>query len=226
MTIKDEWQSDDGSVRLILGDSMVILPALNEVGAVVTDPPYGVGASGGMHSRIKAECKDWDDKPADVRPILSLSVPTIIWGGNYFDLPPCRGFLIWDKHPMPPSHAFGEFAWTNIDMNAAKWCGKIGYETSVKHRLHPTQKPVGLMVWCLGFLPIDVGTIVDPYMGSGSTGVACIRTGRRFIGIDSDADYYRIAIARHKEAMVNDRSSFQFRPKPRSVPDGFFKKEK
>ena len=79
MTIKDEWQSDDGSVRLILGDSMVILPTLNEVGAVVTDPPYGVGASGGMHSRIKAECKDWDDKPADVRPILSLSVPTIIW---------------------------------------------------------------------------------------------------------------------------------------------------
>lgn len=223
--IKDEWCSDDGSVRLILGDCLEILPTLSGIDDVVTDPPYGIGAAKGSHSNLKMPDEDWDETPADVSMILSLSVPTIIWGGNYFHLPPCRGFLIWDKHPMPPSYAFGEFAWTNLQINAAKWCGKVGDTVPVKVRLHPTQKPVALMEWCLGFIP-EARTVCDFYMGSGTTGVACIYAGRRFIGIDKSRKYWDIAVERCKREIKLDKSSFQIRPKPRPAPAGFFEKSK
>jgi hypothetical protein len=128
----------------------------------------------------------------------------IVWGGNYFNLPPTRGFLFWDKSPMPPSYAVGEMAWTSIDMNAAKWCGKVGDDVPVKDRDHPTQKPVRLMEWCLSFAK-DARTVCDPFMGSGTTGVACARMGLQFVGIERERKYFDIACRRIEQAYAQPR---------------------
>lgn len=186
-----------GRAALYLGDCRDILPTLGKVDAVVTDPPYGIGAARGAHSNLRMADKAWDDAPADLSALPD--VPSIIWGGNYFPLPPTRCFLFWDKHPMPPSYAAGELAWTSLDRNAAKWCGRVGDETPVRFRSHPTQKPVALMRWCLGFVP-NARTILDPFMGSGTTGVAAVQMGRSFIGIEIDPGYFDIACKRIEEA--------------------------
>lgn len=192
-----------GDCTLYLGDCREVLPTLPRVDAVVTDPPYGIGAARGAHSNLRMPDESWDDEPADIA-ILPRNTPAIIWGGNYFNLPPTRCFLFWDKHPVPPSYAAGELAWTSLNRNAAKWCGRVGDETPVKERSHPTQKPVALMEWCLGFLP-DAETICDPFMGSGTTGVACVRMGRRFIGIERHEPYFDIACRRIEEAYKQPR---------------------
>jgi DNA modification methylase len=188
-----------GDCTLYLGDCLDILPTLGPVDAVVTDPPYGIGAAKRAHSNLGMPSKDWDSTPGEVSWVVAMNLPAIIWGGNYFPLPPSRRFLVWDKTPMPPSYAFGELAWTNLDGNAAKWCGKVGDQIPVAQRSHPTQKPVALMEWCLGFLP-SARTVLDPFMGSGTTGVACAKLGRRFIGIEIDEGYFETACRRIEQA--------------------------
>ena len=190
-----------GLATLYLGDCREILPTLGKVDAVVTDPPYGIGHGARLHTGIKKwtdiKPSDWDAEAPDLS-ILPV-VPSIIWGGNYFHLPPSRCFLFWDKHPMPPTYACGELAWTSLDRNAAKWCGRVGDEVAVVDRSHPTQKPVKLMKWCLGFLP-DAGLILDPFMGSGTTGVACAQLRRSFIGIEIEERFFDVACRRIEEA--------------------------
>ena len=122
-------------------------------------------------------------------------------GGNYFSLPPSRGFLFWDKSPMPPSYAVGELAWTSMDMNADKWCGKVGDEVAVKDRDHPTQKPVRLLLWCIAKAP-GAQTVLDPFMGSGTTGVACAQLGKAFTGIERERKYFDIACERISRAQA------------------------
>lgn len=217
-SILDEWRDDKAGIRLILGDCHRVIPLITGADAVVTDPPYGIDMGNRPHSRLRMGSKDWDGDVGDLSDLPN--VPKIIWGGNYFDLPPTRCFLIWDKRPMPPSYADCELAWTSLDRNAAMWRGRVGDDIPSKHRSHPTQKPVGLMVWCLGFLP-DSRVIFDPYMGSGTTGIACVRTGRQFIGIEQDREYWESAIRRHEKAIREDKSSFQLRPKV-PTPVGFF----
>ena len=190
-----------GRATLYLGDCRDILPTLPKVDAVVTDPPYGIGAAKGSHSNLKMPDENWDDAPADLS--ILPEVPSIIWGGNYYPLPPSRCFLFWDKHPMPPSYACGELAWTNLDRNAAKWSGKVGDKVPVVDRLHPTQKPVDLMKWCIGFLP-NAQTILDPFMGSGTTGVAAVQLGRSFIGIEREPKYFEAACRRIRKANGDD----------------------
>ena len=207
------WREEilgDGQVRLICADCRDVLPTLGKVDAVVTDPPYGIGAARGSHSNLRMPDEGWDDTPADLSCLPN--VPSIIWGGNYFDLPPTRCFLFWDKHPVPPSYAAGELAWTSLNKNAAKWCGRVGDEVAVKDRSHPTQKPVRLMKWCIGFLP-DAGTILDPFMGSGTTGVAAVKLGRRFIGIEIEPKYFDIAVRRISDALKQP-DMFIDKPKP------------
>jgi DNA modification methylase len=207
------WREEilgDGQVRLICADCRDVLPTLGKVDAVVTDPPYGIGASRGSHSNLRMPDEDWDDAPADLSCLPK--VPSIIWGGNYFGLPPTRCFLFWDKHPVPPSYAAGELAWTSLDRNAAKWCGRVGNEVAVKDRSHPTQKPVRLMEWCISFLP-EAKTILDPFMGSGTTGVAAVKLGRRFIGIEIEPRYFDIAVRRISDALKQP-DFFIEKPKP------------
>ena len=199
-----------GGQVLIQGDCRDIIGAL-EYDAILTDPPYGIGAARGSHSNLKMQDKDWDSLAPDLS--LLPDVPSIIWGGNYFPLPPSRCFLFWDKHPMPPSYAAGELAWTSLDRNAAKWCGRVGDDVPVKERSHPTQKPVKLMEWCLGFLP-NAQTILDPFMGSGTTLVACQNLDRNGIGIELDPDYFNIACKRVDEATRQPRLFSEPKPKP------------
>ena len=186
-----------GECRLILGDCAAILPRLEMVEAVVTDPPYGIGIAANP-VRQRHEKKDWDgsvpvDSVFDL--IRSASNQQIIWGGNYFNLPPSQCFLVWDKvQPEDFSLAMCEQAWASFKSPAKLYRRRVvGYE-----KFHPTQKPVELMEWCLGFLA--PGTILDPFMGSGTTGVACVKLGRKFIGIEIDEGYFDIACRRIQDA--------------------------
>ena len=206
-----------GNQRLILGDCLKVMPLLGKVDAVVTDPPYGIGADKGKKGAIPFKGgkpvemayhpeNEWDA----VRPdravfdaILSTATRHIIWGGNYFaDWLPAKGrWLWWDKCQTMPSYGDGELAWTSMDATTPKKFTLANNKLFAQRaeRFHPTQKPVALMEWCLGFLP-DAKTILDPFMGSGTTLVACQRMGRQGIGIELDPDYFAIACKRVDEA--------------------------
>lgn len=195
--IKDRWQSDDGAVTLLLGDCLQILPTLDGIDAVVTDPPYGIGFSSQPTRYQRAngmKAVTWDDAKPELAFLVAMQVPTVIWGGNHFALPQSRGWLLWVKSGNASSMSDAELAWTSLDMNVRvfhKTVKSASLEKNLQAKPHPTQKPVALIVWCLSFLPC--GLVADPYMGSGTTGVACIRTGRRFIGIEIEPKYFEIA---------------------------------
>ena len=203
---------------LYLGDCEEILPELPVVDALVTDPPYGINISKNP-VRQKHRPKDWDrSRPSDflLEMLLKSSKEQIIWGGNYFNLPPSRGFLIWDKkQPMDFSLAMAEMAWWSKDTNS-----KIFHERVVNYKKHhPTQKPIALMEWCLGFLP-KAEVILDPFMGSGTTGVAAVNLGRRFIGIEREEKYFEVALRRIEEA-EKQGSLFSEESIPQSEQLGF-----
>jgi site-specific DNA-methyltransferase (adenine-specific)/modification methylase len=195
-----------GDCTLYLGDCRDILPTLGTVGAVVTDPPYGLGdrMKGGTWGAAEkyATMRVWDElAPADiVRELLALRLPSIIWGGNYFPLPESRCWLAWDKINAVPTMADLELAWTSLDRPAKRLRLPVG----VHEHGHPTEKPLALMAWCLGFVP-DAQTILDPFMGSGTTGVACVNLGRSFIGIEREPSYFDIACRRIEEAYRQPR---------------------
>ena len=203
--IRDEWTSPDGSVRLLLGDCLEILPTLDRegIGAVVTDPPYGIGEHGGAcrtrgaPGYSKHENLGWDkDRPSQQAfdEIRRTAADIVIWGGNYFAdlLPASMGWLYWRKL-MGGDFSDGELAWTSRRMALREFtCCPKGM-----NKTHPCQKPIELMIWCLERMKVTAGaTVCDPYLGSGTTGVACIRTGRRFIGIEIEPKYFEIAVQR------------------------------
>jgi DNA modification methylase len=191
-----------GGQVLLRGDCLEVMPGLGEVDAVLTDPPYGIGIGRmqrGKWSSAALGRSKWDDVPADLSALPAL--PSIIWGGNYFDLPPSRAFLIWDKGAGFRKRDFAEceMAWCSFDANARVFAYDPLARGDYRGKQHPTQKPVALMEWCLGFLP-DAQTILDPFMGSGTTLVACQKLGRHGIGIELDPDYFDIACKRVEEA--------------------------
>jgi DNA modification methylase len=196
------------------------MPLLDPVDAVVTDPPYGIGEDGGAKRTrgrkgyAKHAAKGWDRVRPEAKifgAILDASSAQIIWGGNYFaDLLPAKmGWLYWQKR-MGGDFSDGELAWTSRDGALREFtkCPK-GMDKS-----HPCEKPVTLMEWCLGFLP-TAETILDPFAGSGSTGVACVNLGRKFIGIERDPDYFEIMCRRIEEA---HRQTDLFVAKPAPKP--------
>lgn len=191
-----------GDCTLYLGDCMEILPTLGKVDAVVTDPPYGINAgkmSMGKWRTSRMEKLDWDNSTPDLSALPE--VDQIIWGGNYFDLPPSRAFLVWNKGAGFQGRDFAEceFAWCSFDANARIFNYDPLARGAYRDKQHPTQKPVALMEWCIGFLPASK-TILDPFMGSGTTGVACVKTGRSFIGIEQHEPYFEIACERIRKA--------------------------
>jgi len=198
-----------GDATLYLGDCMDILPTLDKVDAVITDPPYGIAddylkpSNKGEWSNFYSEKINWDSfAPEDaVKISISLADKAIIWGGNYFSLQPKRGWLIWDKMQ---SHTSGhaELAWTNLDIPIRSFAYSRA-ALSTEKKQHPTQKPVGLMTWCID-LSGSPQTILDPFMGSGTTGVAAIQMGRKFIGIEREPKYFEIACKRIEQTTRQD----------------------
>jgi len=205
-----------GDATLYHGDCLEILPTLPKVDAVVTDPPYGIGNRWGKEMKGKhgssrlwsAEKSKWDAAPVDdalIGQVLAHGSAHIVWGGNYYTTPAARGWLVWDK-VQKFSGADAELAYTNLDMPVRVYrLSRIdAHQNLERGKQHPTQKPAVLMEWCFGFLP-KAKTILDPFMGSGTTGVACANLGRRFIGIEIERRYFDIACERIAAAYAQGR---------------------
>jgi DNA modification methylase len=200
-----------GNATLYCGDCMEVFSLITKADAIVTDPPYGIGEN---HKRVAsreqlAKPKDygaftWDQEPCSavqIEALRAMSRYQVIFGGNYFQLPPTSCWLIWDKMNTG-DFADCEMAWTNIPkaIRRIQWRWNGFIPQGNEERFHPTQKPLEVMKWCIGHLPPECHTILDPFMGSGTTGVACAKMGRRFIGIEQEARYFEIACKRIAEA--------------------------
>ena len=225
MIIKEERI---GGQRLILGDSLQVMPLLGRFDAVVTDPPYGIGrdgqvkTTGGNGGRKAYAFRGWDAErppPEVFKRILSLCDEQIIWGGNYFAdlLPPSMRWLVWDKGQRI-NQSDGELAWTS-QQKALRITERNRVALMQDGAVHPTQKPVALMEWCLGFLP-DAKTILDPYAGSGTVAVACERMGRRSTSIEIDPDYFEIMCRRVDETARQPRLDLP-QSKPQPIQESF-----
>lgn len=195
---------------LYLGDCLEVMPLIGSIDAVVTDPPYGLGKrlGGGQIGRKLMNKQGqlhkatiWDKKAPCVQFILNINVPSILWGGNYFaNLPPSRMWLVWDKGGGMRGRSFaeGEMAYCSFDGNLRiKTFNPLKMQETKEHL---TQKPIEIMKWCISHLPDTCKTIFDPFMGSGSTLVACAKMGRKAIGIELDEDYFNIACKRVEDA--------------------------
>lgn len=210
---------------LYLGDCRDVLPTLPRVDAVVTDPPYGIGyvrgtARTGLHKGPTANKHAGipiagDDQPFDPAVFLAFSDNVLMWGADHFypRLPDHGRWLAWNKLgdlAAYDSFCDVEFAWHSRE-GAARvfnwmWKGLVAKKAGENNafRDHPTQKPVALMEWCVKQAG-DATTILDPFMGSGTTGVACARLGRSFIGIEIEPRYFDIACRRIEEAYRQPR---------------------
>jgi len=206
-----------GNATLYLGSCEDILPSLPKVDAVVTDPPYGIGEAAGkaktrgkLAAAIDYGNDDWDNQPIApevLRIIREAGRWQIIFGGNYYDCPAAKCWLIWDKVNGNNDFADCEMAWTNLPKAARliryMWNGMLR-EKGAQRGDHPTQKPVEVMKWCISHLPDPAETILDPFMGSGTTGVAALQMGRKFIGIEREPRYFEAACRRIRETTGED----------------------
>lgn len=207
-----------GNAELWRGDCREILSMLPKVDAVITDPPYGIGADKGKNGSIPFKGgkpvkmawhpeNKWDKRrPSDdlIHLVVAAGRVSVVWGGNYFaDLLPAMGrWLWWDKCQTMPSYGDGELAWTNLPQTTPKkftWANNKIFANRVE-RHHPTQKPLELMAWCVEMATKEGYTILDPFMGSGTTGVAAVQMGRKFIGIEKEERYFEIACRRIEDA--------------------------
>lgn len=187
---------EHGGVTIYHGDCRDVA-AFIERDALLTDPPYGhadrwCGGTWGAHP-MYADARRWDREPFDANGIVGLvgATPAVVWGGNYFGLPGSRCWLSWEKTSRMATLADFELAWTNLDRPSKAF---VEDRNPDGQRQHPTQKPVSLMAWCLGFLPD--GVVLDPFMGSGTTLVSAKNLGRKAIGIEIEERYCEIAAKR------------------------------
>jgi len=207
-----------GNATLYLGDCREILPGLGKVDAVITDPPYGIGEAAGKNaSRGKlAVAKDfgndsWDDEPISddlIRAVREAGKWAVIFGGNYYAMPAAKCWLIWDKENGESDFADCEMAWTNLPKAVRRirymWNGMLRANGEPRGD-HPTQKPIGVMSWAINHVPKPNNLILDPFMGSGTTGVAAMNLQRQFIGIEREPKYFDIACRRIEDAQRQGR---------------------
>ncbi|MBD3762626.1 DNA methyltransferase [Rhizorhabdus sp.] len=204
-----------GLATLYLGDSGEIMPTLPTVDLLLTDPPYGINYGGQLEGKGDGygnadsngwksyDAPDWDKSrpnPEIFELLLKAGNDQVIWGGNYFAdlLPPTMRWLVWDKGQRDFSLADVELAWTS-QQKAARAFTYARALALKDGKEHPTQKPIALMKWCIDLMP-DPKTILDPFMGSGTTGVAAVQMGRQFIGVEKHPAYFEIACRRIDQA--------------------------
>lgn len=199
-----------GRATLYCGDCRDVLPTFDTMfDLICTDPPYGIGEDGGRFRDRKGgghrvlPKMGWDQEVPGVETfndMLGLGKDLVVWGGNYFTdrLPVSRGWLYWNKM-MGGDFSDGELAWTTLDrpLRSFSLCNKMGGKE------HPTQKPVALMDWCMGFFP-NAQTVADPFMGSGTTAIAALKAGKSFVGIERQPEYFEIAVRRIRAAAGTD----------------------
>ncbi|TXN40062.1 DNA methyltransferase [Methylobacterium sp. WL7] len=215
MSVRKEQLSEN--VVVICGDNREILPTLGRFDACVTDPPYGIGESAKKNNTRGTLAKPndygtdaWDAEPADpvvLDWIRSNTLWQIIFGGNYFALPATSCWLVWDKVNGDNDFADCELAWTNLPKAVRRihwmWNGML--RKGKEPRFHLTQKPLGVMSWCLDQLPAGVETVVDPYCGSGTTGVACVGKGLGFTGVEREVHHFDTSCRRIAEELRRPR---------------------
>lgn len=218
---------DQDGITIYCGDNRTILPMLDDYDLLLTDPPYGINADADQSNtrrhpkdptRIangKAKCAsrkyqatEWDNSPPPAW-VLQLAMAKakwqVLWGGNYYGLPASKCWLVWDKENGNNGYADCELAWTNLDMAVRRikyrWMGMLQENMAEKEiRYHPTQKPVPVMEWCIGWT--DAQTICDPWMGSGTTLIAARAKGRKAVGIEINEQYCDAAIARLAQGVL------------------------
>lgn len=211
-------------IVLHLGDCREILPTLGKVDAVVTDPPYGISykspSGRGQTERGDYPVIEGDDEPFDPSPFLGFDQVVLFGANHYADkLPPSAKWLVWDKRDgvTPNNNSDCELAWVKNGGSARLirhlWNGMLKASERDDRRVHPTQKPVAVMEWILQQATVPGDTILDPFMGSGTTGVAAVRLARGFIGIEIDRTYFEIALRRVSEALKQP-DFFIEKPKP------------
>jgi DNA modification methylase len=203
----------DGSVTLYHGDCRQILPNLSRFDLLLTDPPYGIDADNRKRvlSRSNAAAaKDYGESQWDKEPVpmwlmelaRSMADKQIIFGGNYYALPPCKGPLVWDKENTG-DFADGEMAWNNLGcalrIKRHLWNGML--RKGGEQRQHPTQKPLEVMQWALQ-LAGDVQTVLDPWAGSGTTGRAAKDLGKTCVLIEREERYCEIAAKRMQQEVL------------------------
>lgn len=197
----------DDHVTIYHGDCREILPSLERPDMILTDPPYGLGDrwQGGGGETTKSswrfdpgEAMSWDGSIVDgVVDLVTMADCVVIWGGNYYPLPPSRCWFLWDKKQNDQwTTAQAEMAWTNVDRPVRMFRMAQAEAHGQMHKEHPTQKPVTLMTWCIAMSRCEPGVIADPFMGSGSTLRAAKDLGRKAIGIELDERYCEIAARR------------------------------
>ena len=200
-----------GDATLYLGDCREVLPTLGKVDAVVTDPPYGISyksPSGcGRTARGDYPIIHGDTAPFDPQPWLAFP-QVVMFGANHFAsrLPDSAKWLVWDKRDgmKPNNNSDCELAWVKSGGSARLirhlWNGMLKATERNERRVHPTQKPVAVMEWVLNQTTKPNDLVLDPYLGSGTTGVACANLGRKFVGIEIDETYFNIACDRIRKA--------------------------
>lgn len=208
----------DEYVTLYCGDCREIVPTLGKFDLLLTDPPYGVkmdkgfegfGGFGKPIARRRYEEDAWDqNRPDDelLKKLPELAVSSIIWGGNFFAdvLPRSTHWIFWDKGQTMPTFGDGELAWTNFKRKSIvkvymQYNGLLGRE---KARFHPTQKPEKLMKWCIDKYTSQDQTILDPFAGSGTTGVAAKLLNRKCTLIEREEKYCEIAARRLSQGVL------------------------
>jgi site-specific DNA-methyltransferase (adenine-specific) len=198
-----------GLATLYLGDCREIAPGLERPAAVISDPPYGTAELWNAPSVPKhrkwhlfgeGEILEWDHAQPFVLDLPAMADRVILWGGQFYALPINRAWLVWNKIIRNFSTSVCELAWTNLSQPVDAFDYSHG-QLATEGKEHPTQKPVPLMRWCIEKAKVPPGgVILDPYMGSGSTGVAAVQMRHPFIGIEIEPRYFDIACRRIEEA--------------------------
>jgi DNA modification methylase len=213
---------ESGGITIYHGDAVQVMPFLHPVDLLLTDPPYGIqaatntGRGNKKHGKAATfstayDAAGWDDKPIEpwmIEMARSKANWQIIFGGNYYALPETSCWLVWDKDNGANDYADCELAWTNLRKAVRRlkwrWAGMLQEHGGIHKevRWHPTQKPVEVMKWAMSHAPEGTKTILDPFMGSGTTLVAAKELGLQAIGIEREERYCEAAVKRLAQAQL------------------------